>query len=166
LRLGRPDPHRHLDSKPLRILREVSCSANLNQVTLNFIEVAVLWSLVKFLVVGLLNTVVGLTVIFLAKWIVAMGDVPANLLGYVVGLVVSFAGNRGWTFRHTGAALPAAAKFAVVIALAYGLNLATVLYAIDVLHLDTYLSQAAGIIPYTLFTFVGLRYYAFRERRG
>jgi putative flippase GtrA len=136
--------------------------AKLNQATPNFTEVAVLWSLLKFFVVGLLNTAVGLTVIFLAKWFGAMGDVPANLLGYVVGLVVSFAGNRGWTFRHTGAALPAAAKFAGVIALAYGLNLATVLFAIDVLHLDTYLSQAAGIIPYTLFTFVGLRYYAFR----
>lgn len=122
-----------------------------------------LGSLFKFLVVGLLNSAVGLAVIFLAKWSGAAGDVAANALGYAVGLVVSFGLNRGWTFRHTGAAVPAAARFAVVIALAYASNLLTVLLAIHVLHLGSYLSQALGIIPYTIFTFVGLRQYAFRR---
>lgn len=91
-----------------------------------------------------------------------MGDVPANLLGYAVGIAASFAMNRGWTFRHTGAAGPAAARFAVIIAIAYGLNLATVLFGIEALRVDTYVSQVLGIVPYTLFTFAGLKYYAFR----
>ncbi|MGE5522408.1 MAG: GtrA family protein [Rhodospirillaceae bacterium] len=122
-----------------------------------------LWSLFKFLMVGVLNSAVGLAVIFIAKSAGSMGDVPSNVLGYAVGLVVSFVLNRGWTFRHTGDALPAALRFATVILVAYGLNLATVLWAIHVLQMDTYVSQALGIVPYTLFTFVGLRYYAFRE---
>jgi putative flippase GtrA len=122
----------------------------------------VLRSFLKYLVVGVLNSAVGLAVIFLAKWLGAMGDVPANLLGYVVGLGVSFAGNRGWTFRHTGASVPAALRFTLVIAIAYGFNLATVLLAIHALEVDSYLAQASGILPYTLFTFLGLRYYAFR----
>jgi putative flippase GtrA len=125
----------------------------------------VLKSLFKFLIVGLLNSSVGLAAIFLAKSLCAVGDMAANALGYAVGLVVSFAFNRGWTFRHTGATVPAAGRFAVVIALAYAANLVTVLVAIHILHLDTYLSQALGVIPYAALTFVGLRQYAFRGAR-
>jgi len=123
---------------------------------------SVLRSLLKFLIVGVLNSTVGLAVIFLAKWLGAMGDIAANLLGYGVGLTVSFALNRGWTFRHAGSAVPAALRFTAVIAVAYGLNLATVMLAIHGLHIDSYLAQAAGIVPYTALTFVSLRYYAFR----
>ena len=81
----------------------------------------------KFLAVGLLNTLVGLMVIYLCKWVAGFGDVTANMIGYAVGLLNSFAWNRQWTFRDSGAALPALARFASVFLVSYAANLATVM---------------------------------------
>jgi putative flippase GtrA len=125
---------------------------------------AVSASFVRFLVVGILNTAVGLGVIFLAKWLGGLGDVQANLLGYLTALSVSFLLNSRWSFVYRGPALPAMVRFFSVIAVAYLLNLATVLFAIHALQLDSYFAQTLGIVPYTLFTYVGARHYAFRYR--
>jgi len=53
-------------------------------------------------------------------------------------------------------------RFLVVFGIAYALNLATVLAAIRVFGINAYIAQALGIVPYTLFFFLGSRYYAFR----
>jgi len=61
----------------------------------------------KFVVVGVANTLIGLLAIYLCKWLLGFGDAVANISGYMIGLAVSFGLNRGWTFRHSGAVLPA-----------------------------------------------------------
>ena len=119
--------------------------------------------LARFLVVGVLNTMVGLLVIYSAKWFFAFGDVSANALGYVIGVIVSFVLNKSYTFKHQGDVLRSAIRFVVVFLVAYSVNLTTVLLAINVAGLDTYLAQALGIPPYTLTFFVLSRFYAFRR---
>jgi putative flippase GtrA len=56
---------------------------------------------VKFAVVGVANTVVGLAAIYLCKWLLGFNDALANITGYTVGLIISFLLNRGWTFGHS-----------------------------------------------------------------
>ena len=119
----------------------------------------------RFLSVGVANTVVGLLVIYAAKWLLRMGDVAANALGYTVGLVVSFALNSRWTFAYQGPSLPALAKFVVVVAVGYAMNLLTVLGAIHLFDVNAYIAQALGIIPYTLTTFFASKYLVFRKRQ-
>ena len=116
----------------------------------------------RFLAVGVLNTFVGLAVIYLCKLLLGTGDVISNVIGYAVGLGNSFAWNRRWTFGHSGAALPAAARFMIVFMVAYLLNLATVMAAIHLFAVNSYLAQAIGIIPYTSFFYLGSRWFAFR----
>lgn len=118
----------------------------------------------RFLGVGVLNTAVGLCVIFAAKWYLHLGDVAANALGYSVGLLLSFALNSRWTFGYRGPRLWALAKFTMVTAVAYAMNLVTVLVAIRVLDVNGYLAQAAGIVPYTLTAYLGSKYVAFHSR--
>ena len=117
---------------------------------------------VRFLAVGVLNTVVGLGTIYACKYFGGMGDVPANMVGYAVGLTHSFFWNRQWTFAHTGAALPAAARFALVFLVAYAVNLLVVTAAIRA-GVNDYVAQAAGIFPYTALFYLGSRFLAFRE---
>jgi putative flippase GtrA len=118
---------------------------------------------VRFVLVGIVNTFVGLSVIYLLKWSVALGDVGANAVGYVVGLAVSFVLNRNWTFRHSGKVMPAVARFVMVFAVAYAVNLATVLTLIKLAGVNAYLAQALGVPPYTILFFLGSRYFAFRD---
>jgi putative flippase GtrA len=119
-------------------------------------------SLVRFLLVGIANTLVGLSVIYLIKWFSAVGDALANACGYAIGLMVSFMLNRNWTFRHSGAILPAAVRFFIVFAIAYIANLGTVLTLVHRFGINGYLAQLLGVPPYTALFYLGSRYVAFR----
>lgn len=115
---------------------------------------------VRFLFVGIANTLVGLGAIFAAKGIFGMGDVAANVFGYGIGLLFSFSLNRYWTFGHSGPVVRAILAFLIVQAAAYSLNLVCVLSLIEN-GLDSYIAQALGIPPYTVVSYLGSRYLAF-----
>lgn len=118
-------------------------------------------ALIKFVVVGVANTLVGLFLIYLGKWVLGFGDVVANTCGYSIGLALGFILNRRWTFRHSGPVIPALVRFSAIFILAYLGNLVTVLVAINSLAMNSYLAQASGILPYTVISFLGSRYVAF-----
>ena len=117
--------------------------------------------LIRYATVGLANTCVGLLAIFGSKGLLGMSDVASNLLGYAIGITFSFALNRRWTFEDKGSIAPALARYACVLLVAYALNLATVLFAISILDLNSYLAQVSGIIPYFIVGYVGSRLFAF-----
>jgi putative flippase GtrA len=122
-------------------------------------------SIIRFLLVGLVNTAVGLGLIYFCKWALGWGDVPSNMIGYACGLTVSFLLNRSWTFNHRGAVLPTIARFLVVFLVSYSLNLVTVLILIDHYAVNAYLAHAIAILPYTASFFIGSRHFAFAEQR-
>lgn len=116
----------------------------------------------KFLSVGMLNMLVGLLVIYTCKWFFHIGDAAANAIGYAAGLSTSFTLNSRWTFGYRGPALPALIKFLLVAALAYGMNLLTVLVLIHYAGINGYIAQALGIPPYTLTTYLASKFIVFR----
>lgn len=118
-------------------------------------------SLVRFVLTGVLNTAVGLGTIFALKWFLGIGDTPANLFGYAVGLVVSYVVNSRWTFRYKESLLPVLPQYALVVLVAYLANLACVYLCINQLHLDSYLAQTMGVIPYAGLSYVLLRWFVF-----
>jgi len=118
---------------------------------------------VKFLIVGIANTLVGLSVIYLAKWFFGLNDVYANVVGYTVGISVSFTMNSRWTFSYGGSHTVALFKFLLVSLIAYAMNLVAVMISIYWLKLDPYLSQALGVPPYTLTSYLASKYLVFRK---
>jgi putative flippase GtrA len=118
----------------------------------------------RFGIVGLVNTTLGLGVIFASKAFLDLGDFAANAFGYAIGLLVSFALNRNWTFHDRGRQLAALARFVAAFAVAYGLNLAAVFTLRDGLRLNAYAAQAAGVIPYTLAFYLLSARYVFSEK--
>jgi putative flippase GtrA len=118
----------------------------------------------RFVIVGLANTMIGLATIYLLKWLVGVGDTAANVSGYSLGLVASFLFNRNWTFHHSGAWLPALARFLLVFAVDYAVNLGTVLVLLELFRMNGYAAQAFGILPYTALFYLGSRYVSFPKR--
>lgn len=114
----------------------------------------------RYLLVGGANTIAGLLIIYGCKWFLGLGDIKANLIGYLCGFVLSFVLNKQWTFRFTGDALPALMRFTAVTLVAYLANISTVLLLVSV-GVDSYLAQALGIIPYTIVGYLGSRFFAF-----
>lgn len=117
---------------------------------------------VRFLVVGVANTLVGLSIIYSAKYFFQASDVAANAIGYGVGICVSFILNSRWTFAYSGLMVPAAVKFFLATAVAYAANLLTVMTAIDGFGINTYLAQALGMPVYTVVAYLISKYLVFR----
>ncbi len=122
-------------------------------------------TLIRYLLVGVVNTLVGLGTIYLAMYFLQMGVASSNAFGYAVGIVVSFILNKKWTFNSDDHAVYSFLRYLLVLLVAYVANLETVLFANSHFDLNPYLSQALGIFPYTAIGFLGSRYFAFRERR-
>lgn len=122
------------------------------------------WTVVRFILVGGINTLFGLIVIFTCKWIFGLHDVLSNLMGYSAGITLSFVLNKQWTFRYSGILFPALVRFVFVLLVAYLANLATVLFLIKI-DIDSYHAQLMGVVPYTIFGFLGSRFFVFGHPR-
>jgi putative flippase GtrA len=119
-------------------------------------------SFLRFIVVGVANTAVGLAFIFAARAL-GLDEVPANAVGYAFGIALSFALNRAWTFRHKGPVLANALKFLVVMLLAWVANLVALLEFLR-LGIAPASAQVGAVLPYTVVSYFGCRWWAFRNR--
>lgn len=120
----------------------------------------------RFATVGLTCTVLSLGVIWTAWRWWAWSDVAANALGYAFGFIASFVLNRGWTFSDGGPAGSGLARFALVCALAYALNLAVLAVARPAIGQDSFLPQLLAVGAYSVAAFLGSHFYAFRLHRS
>ncbi|MCM1318610.1 MAG: GtrA family protein [Bacteroides sp.] len=85
-----------------------------------------LLQLVKYGVVGCLNTALTLGIIFVCKSFLGVDEYLSNALGYVAGFVNSFLWNRRWVFRSDGRLRREAALFLCGFAVCYCVQFAVV----------------------------------------
>ena len=125
-------------------------------------SVALSSSPVRFLVTGAANTLLGLAIIYSLK-LAGMRDVPANLLGYALGIWISYTMHAAWSFSYRGSVRAALPRYVLVTLLAYMTNLAVVSVALYWWKLNGYVAQALGVGPYALLGYLGSRLYVFRK---
>ena len=75
----------------------------------------------KFLLVGVLNTLVGNGLMFLLYNLAGFSYWPATGLSYALASVMSYFLNRYFTFKYQGSGWGTALRFALNIAVCYGL---------------------------------------------
>jgi putative flippase GtrA len=123
--------------------------------------------MLRYAAVGVLNSTVGLGLIFVGLALLGMRDTTANLFGYAAGWILSYTVNKAWTFNHRGATMRSLGRFITISAIAYVVNLAMVLLLHRRFGINVYIAQAVGVATYTTFAFLGSYYYAFPkiERR-
>ena len=117
---------------------------------------------VKFLAVGVMNTLVTLVVIYLCSTLTAMPPMLGNAIGYIAGLINSFLWNRKWVFRaSSGNSLAQAVRFAAGFGLCYGLQFAVVWSLMQLNGLATLSFTMAGIeiTGYAVATLAGMGVY-------
>lgn len=111
----------------------------------------------RYVIVGLLNTLVGLLVIVASHTVLGLSPYAANACGYVAGILVGFVANRNWTFRHFGPIGLSAALYVTIFAACYALNLAVLWLGLTVFGWPAPLAQAAAMVVYTVCFFVGCK---------
>lgn len=118
----------------------------------------------RYLAVGLMNTLVTLVVIFLCKSLWGVNMWVSNAIGYVAGLINSFVWNKLWVFhsdkRHT-AAVAEAVKFGVGFLLCYGIQLLVTWFITTPMQLGNIVWTFYGVTlsGYALATLVGMGVY-------
>lgn len=119
---------------------------------------------IRFILVGVINTLVGLSIIYAAMYFFGFGIKSANLIGYLVGIIVSFTLNKKWTFKNRDRIGASLIRYLIVIGVAYVANLQTVIFSVSYLHISPYLAQFIGVFPYTLIGYLGCRFFAFTNK--
>ncbi len=137
-------------------------------------------SLLKFLAVGVLNTLLGYAIMFtlynLADW-KSWGEAgywASTLANYIPTSILSFCLNRRFTFQDQETGWRPAVRFAVNILvcylLAYGIAkpLVSLLFAAADMDpaLRGNLSMVAGMGLFTLFNYLGQKFFTFRHKAG
>lgn len=82
--------------------------------------------LLKYALVGCLNTILTLSVIFVCNSFLGINDYVSNAIGYVLGLINSFLWNKNWVFNSKGAYRKEVILFFLGFGICYGLQLLVV----------------------------------------
>jgi putative flippase GtrA len=122
-------------------------------------------TLVRFLLVGVSNTLIGMGVIYFCWRVLGWPDLPANITGYAIGIVWSYTLNRLWTFQHRGAVVRSLPRFLLVCAIAYAANLAVLFAMRSLMGPESFLPHVVGMGVYTVTGYLGSRYFAFGSGR-
>jgi len=120
--------------------------------------------LAKYSLSGVVNTVVGYALIF-ACMAVGVGPTLSNVIGYAVGLVLSFVQSRYWVFRSAGSVGGDALRFVPAFLVSFGLNL-LVLESMLALRINPYLCQVVAGAVFVGAGFAINHRFVFRHRKS
>ncbi|WP_236846605.1 MULTISPECIES: GtrA family protein [unclassified Bosea (in: a-proteobacteria)] len=122
--------------------------------------------MLRFGVVGLINTALGYAVI-LTGLALGWGDIVSNAAGYAAGLLAGFTLNRRWTFgSQAGPSMSEGRRYVLVFLAAYCANLAVLALARSLGFVESPLAQLAGLCTYSILFYLGSSRYVFVSRPG
>ncbi len=126
-------------------------------------------SAIKFLLVGVLNTLVGAATIFLLYNLGKCSYWVSSATGYLVGGIVSFFLNKYFTFQNKERSWKQVFRFAVNMTvcylLAYGIAKPLALCALagQTTNIQENAAILVGMCLYTGLNYLGQRFFAFRQ---
>lgn len=116
--------------------------------------------ILRFAVIGMLNTSAGVAIIFFCYKVVGLSLIASNAAGYGVGVVLSFVLNRSWTFGVSSNNFKTVINYLVLVGAAFVLNMLVIKHLIS-LDLPYWGSQIAGVVTYSTVVFLGMKHVIF-----
>lgn len=112
---------------------------------------------VKYCIVGVLNTLVTLGVIYICKSFLGWNLYVSNVLGYIAGVVNSFVCNKSWVFKSGGSYGGEALRFVLGFVVCYLIQLWVVWVITAKSVIGQYDFAVAGVVisGYGIATLVG-----------
>ena len=124
----------------------------------------------KFMLVGVVNTLVGIAVMFFCFNVLAWSYWVSSVLNYMVGSIVSYLLNKRYTFQQKGNDWHTVWKFIVNVSvcyvLAYGLAKPFVEWLLSGVTTNIQGNAAlfVGMVLFVGFNYIGQRFWAFSTR--
>lgn len=117
----------------------------------------------RYIVAGVLNTLVGLTAIW-AFTLLGLAPMLANFLGYMLGLSVSFFASKKFVFKSHGHISKEGIRFACAFVFSYGLNLAVLYACYAWASLNVMIAQTVAMLSYIVCMYLLQRFVVFTKR--
>lgn len=126
----------------------------------------------KFVVVGIINTIFGTAIMFLLYNLANFGYWGSSSVSYILASILSFFLNKNFTFRNKQSTVKTALRFTVNIAVCYLLAYSISKPIVTSMLLNTSLSKSIveqvsmllGMVLFTMLNYVGQRFFAFKEK--
>ncbi len=132
----------------------------------------------KFVLVGVLNTIVGTGLQFVFYNALGMSTLMSSSVSYLLASIMSYFLNKYFTFKNTEKGIKPVLRFALNIAVCYGLaygiaipitkmicnNLQLTMFGWSVEKFAGNVSMLAGSCLFVAFNYVGQRFFAFKEK--
>lgn len=134
-----------------------------------------LMQFIRYGLVGVLNTVVTLVVIFVCKSLLGVNDYVSNAIGYVAGVINSFIWNRQFVFHSNGKLSREMVLFLIGFGICYCVQFAIVWvlnqsefgdveYDLGFFVISGYgIATLIGMVGYTICNFIYNRCVAFKD---
>lgn len=125
--------------------------------------------LVKFICVGICNTLIGSAVMFGLYNLCGVSYWISSAANYIVGSVFSYFLNKHFTFRHRGRTMHSMIRFVLNIAVCYGIAygvakpLAVMIFAGLGNRVQENIAMLVGMCIFTGLNYLGQRFVVFRE---
>lgn len=121
--------------------------------------------LVKFVLIGILNTVIHYMVFILCYRLLQINLLAATITGYCFGMVNSFWMNRSWTFQVAGHfSFSEFLRFVIVNLVALAVNSIVLLLLVGYCNLVAEISQIISITFSLLVNFIGNKCWTFNDK--
>ncbi|WP_312475372.1 GtrA family protein [Neobacillus sp.] len=130
---------------------------------------------VRFIMVGMINTIVGLSVMYLLLHALGLSYWMSTFVGNAIGACVSFFLNKSFTFKSKDSVTKSALRFIIVILccyfIAYDIGRSFVVWILknnDFIHsnVKTDLSVLVGTCLYTVLNYFGQKIFVFSKKNA
>ncbi|MGH4139888.1 GtrA family protein [Clostridium sp.] len=126
----------------------------------------------KFLLVGVINTIFGTGIMFLLYNLSSFGYWGSSAVSYILASILSFFLNKNFTFRNRESNVKTALRFTVNIAvcylMAYSISKPIVTRILSNISLSKSIveqfSMVFGMVLFASLNYVGQRFFAFKEK--
>ena len=127
--------------------------------------------MLRFVLVGIVNTLFGMTIMFVLYNVFGVSYWWSSAANYFFGSILSFVLNKSFTFQHHGDWKRSALRFTfhilVCYLLAYGLAKPLALWLLSE-HSKSFQENVAmmvGAVLFVVLNYLGQRFFAFRKRK-
>lgn len=116
----------------------------------------------RFIIVSCINTIIGYGTIFFCMFVLNLNPFLSNNIGYSIGLIISYALHRHYTFNSLRKKAPEITKFLLCFSISYGINLGA-LYIFISSEISTGLSQLLAGAFYITISFMLNKFLVFKK---
>ncbi|RDU56684.1 GtrA family protein [Helicobacter sp. MIT 99-5507] len=117
---------------------------------------------VRYLIIGVFNTAIGYGIIFILMAFLVIPEI-ANIIGYIIGIIISYVLNKIYTFRTKTKSKKEFFRFVICMICSYLINFIVLVILYRNFGVDKYIATIIASVFYTISGYIFSKYFAFKN---